>query len=152
MMRSAYEAVDSLDFMPMVALSPSYTQAVASRLPTHRSSILRSLTSLPLDECAFLPIALLLADVFTRQDEFQVKFWKFRQSEWEPYKLSYSPLQIRLGELTDPLYFDFIQYAQYTIIGREMPKGRQVFEVQVPEQPCKSSPSEHITAHQHLSY
>lgn len=68
-----------------------------------------------------------LDDAF--QDEFQVKFWKLRQNEWEPYKLQYSPLNIRLGDLTDPLYFDFIQYAQYALLSREMPNGRQIFEV-----------------------
>ena len=94
----------------------------------------------------------MLADVLARQDEFQVKFWKFRQSEWEPYKLSYSPLQIRLGDLTDPLYFDFIQYTQYNIIGREMPKGRQVFEVETPEQPSQSPSGHAIHHHQHLPY
>jgi len=33
------------------------------------------------------------------------------------------------GDLTDPLYFDYISYAQYAVIGREMPKGQQVFQV-----------------------
>eukprot|EP00955_Chlamydomonas_euryale_P114002 366245-Chlamydomonas_euryale.AAC.37 len=35
-------------------------------------------------------------------------------------------LQARIGDLTDPLYFDFISYAQYAVIGREMPNGAKV--------------------------
>lgn len=33
------------------------------------------------------------------------------------------------GDLTDPLYFDFISYAQYAVIAREIPNGQQVFKV-----------------------
>lgn len=31
--------------------------------------------------------------------------------------------------LTDPLYFDFISYAQFAVIGQEVPSGQQVFKV-----------------------
>jgi len=78
LMRSSYEAVDSLDYIPM--------------------------------------------------DSFQVKFWKFRQAEQEGYNLQYLPLRVRLGDLTDPLYFDFISHAQYAVIGQEMGRGQQVFK------------------------
>jgi len=33
------------------------------------------------------------------------------------------------GDFTDPLYFDYISFAQHAVIGREMPKGLQVFKV-----------------------
>jgi len=33
------------------------------------------------------------------------------------------------GDLTDPLYFDYISYAQYVVIGREMKNGLQLFQV-----------------------
>jgi len=65
---------------------------------------------------------------FIPMDEFQVKFWKLRQAEYSPYTLQYSPIIIRQGQLTDPLYFDFISYAQYALLAKEMPRGRQVFE------------------------
>lgn len=32
------------------------------------------------------------------QNEFQKKFWKLRQAEWEPYTLLHSPLRITQGE------------------------------------------------------
>lgn len=36
------------------------------------------------------------------------QFWKLRQSEYQPYVMSYDPLKPQQGELSDPLYFDFI--------------------------------------------
>ncbi len=63
------------------------------------------------------------------QDEFQAKFWKLRRDEYEPYLLQYSLLKVKQGDITDPLYFDFISFAQFATISREMPLGRQVFKV-----------------------
>ncbi|KAG6552847.1 hypothetical protein Mapa_005502 [Marchantia paleacea] len=78
LMRSAYEAVDDLDFIPM--------------------------------------------------NKFQVKFWKLRQSELEPYTLQYKPLRVKYGDLTDPLYFDFISFAQFATISKEIQTGEVVFQ------------------------
>ena len=61
-------------------------------------------------------------------DQFQVKFWKSRQAEWEPYKFQYAPLVIEQGKLEDPLYFDFISYVQFNVVAREMPNSASVFE------------------------
>lgn len=33
------------------------------------------------------------------------------------------------GDLTDPLYFDFISFAQYSTVSTSIPKGLQVFKV-----------------------
>ena len=35
------------------------------------------------------------------------------------------------GDLTDPLYFDFISFAQYVTISAIVPNGLQVFKVYV---------------------
>ncbi len=35
------------------------------------------------------------------------------------------------GDLTDPLYFDFISFAQYSTVGTIIPKGLQVFKVRL---------------------
>eukprot|EP01025_Chloroclados_australasicus_P065062 TRINITY_DN8802_c0_g1_i4.p1 TRINITY_DN8802_c0_g1~~TRINITY_DN8802_c0_g1_i4.p1 ORF type:complete len:367 (-),score=26.50 TRINITY_DN8802_c0_g1_i4:253-1248(-) len=78
LMRSCYEAVDALDFVPM--------------------------------------------------DKFQVKFWKLRQSELEPYTLQYSPVKVRMGELSDPLYFDFISFSQFASIQKELADAQMVFK------------------------
>ena len=45
-------------------------------------------------------------------DTFQATSWKFRQSEWEPYKYLYEPLKIEQGAIADPLYFDFATFVQ----------------------------------------
>ncbi len=66
----------------------------------------------------------------------QVAFWKLRQSEQESYKLLYEPLRVRTGDLTDPLYFDFISHSQWAVINREMPRGKQVFEVRAAAWPA----------------
>lgn len=65
---------------------------------------------------------------FIPMDKFQVKFWKLRQSELQPYTLLYQPLRIKYGDLTDPLYFDFISFSQYTTISAAMQAGELVFQ------------------------
>ncbi|EFN55426.1 hypothetical protein CHLNCDRAFT_134590 [Chlorella variabilis] len=67
---------------------------------------------------------------FVPMDEFQKRcvFWKLRQSEWEPYLLLHSPLRILQGQLTDPLYCDFIISCQAFTASAAMREGRQVFE------------------------
>eukprot|EP00271_Cylindrocystis_brebissonii_P006415 TRINITY_DN19207_c0_g1_i1.p1 TRINITY_DN19207_c0_g1~~TRINITY_DN19207_c0_g1_i1.p1 ORF type:complete len:358 (+),score=30.69 TRINITY_DN19207_c0_g1_i1:262-1335(+) len=65
---------------------------------------------------------------FVPMDRFQGNFWKLRQREVEPYVQQYSPLKMRTGDLTDPLYFDFISFAQYATIANSMRVGEQVFE------------------------
>ncbi|KAL2652578.1 hypothetical protein R1flu_020706 [Riccia fluitans] len=81
LMRSAYEAVDDLDFVPM--------------------------------------------------NKFQQKFWKLRQSELEPYTLQYKPLKVKYGDLTDPLYFDFISFSQFATISQEIRNSEVVFQEKV---------------------
>ncbi|KAL3147223.1 hypothetical protein ABBQ32_002719 [Trebouxia sp. C0010 RCD-2024] len=65
---------------------------------------------------------------FIAMDQFQIQFWKTRQAEYEPYLLQYSPIRVRQGDLTDPLYFDFISFAQYSTVCTTVPKGLQVFK------------------------
>lgn len=40
--------------------------------------------------------------------------------------------QVRQGELSDPLYFDFISFAQYATVCQELARPRQVFKVRPP--------------------
>jgi hypothetical protein len=61
-------------------------------------------------------------------DEFQATSWKFRASEWEPYKYLYEPLRIEQGKITDPLYFDFVTFVQMACASRAIPKAAKVFE------------------------
>ncbi|MCO5607380.1 hypothetical protein L7F22_061576 [Adiantum nelumboides] len=68
---------------------------------------------------------------FIAMDKFQMKFWKLRQSEVEPYTLQYRPLKVKYGDLTDPLYFDFISYAQFATISKEMRNGQYMFQEKI---------------------
>lgn len=40
--------------------------------------------------------------------------------------LQYEPLKFRQGDLTDPLYFDFISFSQYLAVNKEIRQGKQV--------------------------
>ena len=68
---------------------------------------------------------------FVAMDAFQKRFFLARQDEWEPY---YSKARQQLGrppnqgELTDPLYFDFISFAQYKVINEFLRAPKQAFE------------------------
>ncbi|KAI8463524.1 MAG: hypothetical protein J3K34DRAFT_389034 [Monoraphidium minutum] len=70
------------------------------------------------------------ADVldFVSMERFQISFWKYRQSEIEQYTLQYKPLTFKAGDLTDPLYFDFISYSQYATLSRALRAPEKVFE------------------------
>lgn len=75
-------------------------------------------------------------------DLFQIKFWKSRQAEWEPYTYQYSPLKIEQGKLTDPLYFDFISYVQLqTVVSSLKPRPSHF----APLYPSPSPPLPHTT-------
>ncbi|WIA08996.1 hypothetical protein OEZ85_008410 [Tetradesmus obliquus] len=65
---------------------------------------------------------------FIPKQQFEAKFWKLRQSELEGYNYLYSPIKMRAGDLSDPLYFDFISFSQYATISREMGQPQRVFE------------------------
>lgn len=62
---------------------------------------------------------------FVPMDEFQRSFFLFRQSEWEDYKNYHK--NIMQGDLADPLYFDFISFAQYSVIADKMRNAKSSF-------------------------
>jgi len=60
---------------------------------------------------------------FTPMEDFQVDFWKFRAAEQEGYKSLYDPLAPKVGDLSDPIYFDFISFSQVGAAMRTMRSG-----------------------------
>jgi len=73
-------------------------------------------------------------------DQFQRDFFIIRQAEYETYANQLGPGLVSQGDLSDPYYFDFISFAQYTTISREMTQDaplvfseKQPIEVEVPE-------------------
>ena len=69
-----------------------------------------------------------------------------RQAEYQPYVELLGPGMVQQGDLTDPFYFDFISFAQYMTINREITVDPpMVFEEQQPvdqgeDQPMKFVP------------
>lgn len=62
---------------------------------------------------------------FTPMDMFQKVFFLFRQSEWEDYKRYHTT--VLQGDLSDPLYFDFISFCQYAVISDKIKNGQYEF-------------------------
>lgn len=68
-------------------------------------------------------------------DQFQRDFFLIRQAEYLPYIELIGPGVVQQGMLTDPYYFDFISFAQYATISREVNKDPAVvFEEQQPQE------------------
>ena len=67
---------------------------------------------------------------FVPMDGFQKAFWKRRAAEQEGYLALVSPLRVQQGDLADPLYFDFVAFAQLVTVGQLMRAGvaHQVFQ------------------------
>ena len=53
-------------------------------------------------------------------DQFQRDFFLIRQAEYQPYVNLLGAGFVKQGDLTDPYYFDFISFAQYKAINREI--------------------------------
>jgi hypothetical protein len=67
------------------------------------------------------------------QDQFQRDFFIIRQAEYQPYVQALGSGLIQQGDLTDPYYFDFISFAQYKTIDREISNNPPfVFEEKQP--------------------
>jgi hypothetical protein len=67
-------------------------------------------------------------------DQFQRDFFLIRSSEYQDYTKSLGDGMVQQGDLTDPYYFDFISFAQYRAINRELTQDPPyVFqEMQIP--------------------
>lgn len=62
---------------------------------------------------------------FVAMDDFQKQFFLFRQSVWQDY-LTQHP-RIVQGDLSDPYYFDFISFSQYSTINQALRMARRDF-------------------------
>jgi hypothetical protein len=95
LLRSGYEAVDALDFLPVSGAAwrrgeqPGAGGAAAPVLDLLGNAVLRgarrNAAALPLNRPPACP----------QMDDFQRDFWLLRRAEWEPYTLQYSPLLIK---------------------------------------------------------
>mmetsp|Transcript_4513 Transcript_4513/g.5221 ORF Transcript_4513/g.5221 Transcript_4513/m.5221 type:complete len:372 (-) Transcript_4513:36-1151(-) len=79
-------------------------------------------------------------------DQFQRDFFLIRQAEYQPYVNQLGPGIVQQGMLTDPNYFDFISFAQYTTISREINKNPPlVFEEQQSENVGEDQPQRFVS-------
>lgn len=51
------------------------------------------------------------------------------------------PLKFRQGDLSDPLYFDFIAYSQYLAVNKEIKRGQQARACRSQPRPAPPQPS-----------
>ena len=66
-------------------------------------------------------------------DQFQRDFFLIRRAEYESYADAIGPGNMMMqGDLADPNYFDFISFAQYVTINREIDDPLNVFEEKRP--------------------
>lgn len=65
-------------------------------------------------------------------EQFQRDFFLIRQAEYQTYRDALGAGAVVQGDLADPSYFDFISFAQYATIGREIVDPPVVFEEQQP--------------------
>ena len=80
------------------------------------------------------------------QDQFQRDFFLIRQAEYEQYVKDLGPGIVQQGYLTDPYYFDFISFAQYATINREIFQDPGVvFNEQKPVQVGENEPQQFTT-------
>lgn len=79
-------------------------------------------------------------------DQFQRDFFLIRQAEYQPYCTELGPGIVQQGELTDPYYFDFISFAQYATINREIFQDPYVvFNEQKPVEVPEDEPQQFTT-------
>ena len=72
---------------------------------------------------------------FVPMDQFQKDFFLLRQNEWEKYLAENDCKQ---GDLSDPMYFDFISAAQFATISQLMGEGKLLFEERTGAEGTKS--------------
>ena len=76
-----------------------------------------------------------------------IRFQQFliRSSDYEAYTQDLGPGLVQQGDLTDPYYFDFISYAQYATVNREITVNpAMVFEEQQPRDQGEDKPMEFV--------
>ena len=122
--RASLCAVASALPTPQAGFLPAFAQPDVVRVPRPHLSLKLAVLCLrssyeAVDELNFVPM-----------DGFQQKFWLRRAAEQEAYLSLMAPLRVQQGDLEDPLYFDFVAFAQLVTVGQLMRPGAalQVFQ------------------------
>lgn len=75
-------------------------------------------------------------------DQFQRDFFLIRQAEYKPYADALGAGAMMQGDLADPNYFDFISFAQYSTVSREIVNPPLLFEEQQPVEVGEDQPQQ----------
>lgn len=79
-------------------------------------------------------------------DQFQRDFFLIRQAEYQPYVNLLGAGFVKQGDLADPYYFDFINFAQYKAINREITMDPAfVFEEKQPVEVPEGEPQKFVS-------
>jgi hypothetical protein len=78
-------------------------------------------------------------------NQFQKDFFLIRQAEYQYYANALGPGAMQQGDLADPNYFDFISFAQYETICREVNDPALIFEEQQPVEVGEGQPQQFNT-------
>ena len=133
LMRSGYSACDDLNYIPMVGAPPRAPvedprPAAPRSLGACQGRMVFWRRGRPRHPPPPAPTPAASRPPPCPQEEFQVKFWKLRQAEWQGYTVQLAPLTVTQGDLSAPAYFDFISASQWAAAAAAMPSGRQLFE------------------------
>ena len=93
LLRSVYEAADALDFMPMVCHRLGLAHHMSSSTHGQGAPALPHCMSALDSPCTRLLL---------RQDEYQMRFFKVRQGEWQTYLEACKPIAVRQVPRLDP--------------------------------------------------
>jgi len=119
----AQEETENLGALACRFLRPKPPRVLRQKLDKDFAVLLMRSSYKVLDELDCVPM-----------DQFQRDFFLLRQAEYEPYVKALGPGMVQQGDLTDPYYFDFISFAQYLAINREISLDPPyVFEERQPE-------------------
>lgn len=79
-------------------------------------------------------------------EQFQRDFFIIRSAEYEPYIKNLGYGLVQQGDLTDPYYFDFISFAQYLTINRELTQSPlMVYEEMQPVDVSVGEPQQFVS-------
>ena len=128
------EEADSFSARAERALRPKPPKVLRTRMNLDFAVLLMRSSYNAVDEIDIVPM-----------QQFQKDFFLVRQAEYQYYANSLGPGAMQQGDLADPNYFDFISFAQYSTISREINDPAVIFEEQQPVEVGEDQPQQFNT-------
>ncbi|KAL7502534.1 hypothetical protein ACHAXN_000469 [Cyclotella atomus] len=128
------EETDNFSARAERALRPKPPKVLRTRMNLDFAVLLMRSSYNAVDELDIVPM-----------QQFQKDFFLIRQAEYQFYANALGPGAMQQGDLADPNYFDFISFAQYSTICREVNDPAVVFEEQQPVEVGEGQPQQFNT-------